>query len=258
MSDAKKPTPNAGKKVAESETAAHLIAFDRHRTKLLDPLREVYERSPKAKPFDANNAWKSLRFLAYIYLRGEAEVSQKQAMMPAGDRAKLLRQLGSALRAARRKADEAMKTVRGHWFVEWAEANGNPDFTSPIVDRFEEQFDKRVAGLAVLEIAAFRAADAVRKKKGRPPGTAVLPHDFIISLESTYREITKGKSGAGPGPFARFVEQFLIALGRECTAQSVIEAIKDAKKREERHPATSRWGRSLFDGIGGKILSRSH
>ena len=50
-------------------------------------------------------------------------------MITAGDRAKLLRQLGGALHAAHRKADEAMKTVRGHWFVEWAEANGNPDFT---------------------------------------------------------------------------------------------------------------------------------
>ena len=40
-----------------------------------------------------------------------------------------------------------MKTVRGHWFVEWAEANGNPDFTDPIIYRFEEEFDKRVAGL---------------------------------------------------------------------------------------------------------------
>ena len=103
--------------------------------------------------------------------------------MPAGDRVKRLRQLGNALRDARRIADEAMKTVRGHWFVEWAEANGNPDFTDPIIDRFEEEFDKRVAGLAGLETAAFRAAEAVRKKKGRPPGTAVLTHDFIVGLE---------------------------------------------------------------------------
>ena len=72
-------------------------------------------------------------------------------MMPDGDRVKLLRQLENALRDARRKANKAMKTVRGHWFVEWAEANGNPDFTDPIIDRFEEEFDKTVAGLAVLE-----------------------------------------------------------------------------------------------------------
>ena len=116
--------------------------------------------------------------------------------------------------------------------MEWAEANGNPDFTSPIIVRFEEEFDKRVAGLAGLETAAFRAAETVRKKKGRPPGTAVLPHDFIVNLERAYRDITKRKAGAGSGPFFRFVIEFLTALGRECSDETVIEAIKAARKRE--------------------------
>ena len=222
-----------GEKAVEAEIAAREANFERHKKELLDLLRKVYERGPKAKPFDENSAWQHLSFTAYVYFRREAEVSQKQAMMPAGDRAKLLRQLGNALRDARCKADEAMKTVRGHWFVEWAEANGNPDFTDPIIDRFDEEFDKRVAGLAVLETAAFRAAETVRKKKGRPPGTAVLPHDFIVNLESAYRDITKRNAGAGPGPFARFVIEFLTALGRTYPEQTVIEAIKDAKKREE-------------------------
>ena len=163
--------------------------------------------------------------------------------MPAADRVKLLRQLGHALRDARRKADEAMKTVRGHWFVEWAEANGNPDFTDPIIGRYEEEFEKRVAGLVVLETAAFRAAETVRKKDGRPPGTTVLPHDFIIALESVYRDITKGNAGAAMDHSLEFVMKFLTALGRECPDETVIEAIKDAKKREEKRPATSKWGR---------------
>ena len=157
------------------------------------------------------------------------------------------------MRDARRMADEAMKTVRGHWFVEWAEANGNPDFTDPIIDRFGEEFDKRVAGLAGLETAAFRAAETVRGKSGRPPGTAVLPHDFIVSLESVYRNITKRNAGAGYGPFFRFVTEFLTAVGRECSDETVIEAIKAARKREEKHRATSQWGRDLFCGLGEKI-----
>lgn len=258
MSEADTQAPSASEKAVEAEIEAGLTAFDERKEKLLDPLRKVYEYGQKTKPFDEDKAWRSLKFAAYVYLRREVEISQEQAMMPAGERAKMLRQLGSALGVARRKADEAMKTVGGHWFIEWAEANGNPDFTNPIIERFEKQFDKKVAGLAVLETAAFRAAETVRRKKGRPPGTAVLSHDFIISLQSTYRNITKRNAGAGPGPFARFVKEFLTALGRECTTQSVIEAIKDAKKREERHPATSRWGRSLFDGIGGKNPARSH
>ena len=231
MREAETRAPGAGEKAVETEIAAHQTNFKRHKKELMDLLRKVYERSPKTQPFNENNAWRRLNFAAYLYLQSEAEISKRRAMMPAGDRVKMLRQLGSALRTARRKADEAMKTVGGHWFVEWAEANGNPDFTSPIIVRFEEEFDKRVAGLAVLETAAFRAAETVRRKRGRPPGTAVVPHDFIVGLERTYRDITKGNSGAGPGPFARFVKMFLTALGRECTAQGVIEAIKDAKKR---------------------------
>ncbi len=173
MSDAQELAPTAAEKAVEAEIAAHETNFERHKDKLLDLLRKVYERNPKTKSFDANNAWRHLRFMAYVYLRREAEVSQKQAMMTAGDRAKLLRQLGDILHDARCKADEAMKTVRGHWFVEWAEMNGNPDFTDPIIDRFEQEFDKTVAGLAVLETAAFRAAETVRKKRGM---THSLPH----------------------------------------------------------------------------------
>jgi hypothetical protein len=248
MSDAKKPAPTAGEKVVEAEIAAHLTAFERHRKELLDLLRDVYERRSQTKPFDENYSWRNLRFMAYAYLRRKAEVSQKRARMPAGDRAKLLRQLGNALRIGRRKADEAMKTVRGHWFVEWAEANGNPDFTDPIISRFEEEFEKRVADLVGLETAAFRAAETARNRDGRPPGTGVLPHDFIIPLASVYRDITKANSGAGDGPFAGFVWEFLTALGRADDIEyvSVIDAIKDARlwslQRSERE-----WGSSPFD-----------
>jgi hypothetical protein len=247
VTEADTQAPSASEKAVEAKIAARKANFERHKKKLLKLLRELYERSPKTKPFDENNAWRDLKVLAHVYLRNEAEVSQEQAMMPAGDRVELLLQLGNALRDARCTADEAMKTVRVHWFVEWAEANGNPDFLDPIIDRFGEEFDKRVAGLAVLETAAFRAAETVRKKKGRPPGSAVLPHDFIVNLERAYRDITKRNAGAGRGPFFRFVIEFLTALGRECSDETAIEAIKAARKRE-----ASQWGRDLFDGAGGK------
>jgi hypothetical protein len=136
--------------------------------------------------------------------------------------------------------------VRGHLFWAWCEANGDPDLLDPILVRFDAEFDKAVAGLAGLERAAFRAAEQARQRRGRPEGAAALPHECIIALEAIYREITLQPAGAGPGPFARFVKEFLNALGRESAAQSVIEAIKDTKKREEKCAATSRWGRSLF------------
>jgi hypothetical protein len=239
MSDAKKTIPNAGKKAVGAEIEARLTAFDEHREKLLDPLRKIHERGPKTKPFDANDVWRSLRFSAFIYLQREAEVSKEQTMMPAGDRAKMLRQLGSALRVARRKADEAMKT--GHWFVEWAIANGNPDFTDPRIELYQNEFETRVARLKGLEEAAYQAAETVRKKRGRPQGTTVVPHDFILNLEHAYRDITKRNAGAGSGPFFRFVMEFLTALGRECSDETVIEAIKAARKREG-----SQWGRDYL------------
>ena len=64
MSDAEKPTPNAGKKAVEAEIAAHETNFKRHKEELLDMLRKVYERSPKAKPFDENKAWRHTQFFS--------------------------------------------------------------------------------------------------------------------------------------------------------------------------------------------------
>jgi hypothetical protein len=246
MSDAEKPPPTAGEKAVEAEIAAHLTAFDRHRKQLLDILRSEYKRSRQTNPFDEHYAWQHLRFVADIYLRNEADVSRKQAAIPAADRVELLLQLGNALGNAHRKVDEAMQTVRGPLFLAWCEANGDPDLTDPIMDRYDAAFDKAIASLSAFETVAFRAAETVRRGQGRPPGTSIMPHDFIIALESVYRDITKRKAGAGPGPFAKFVKNFLTALGRECTEGSVIGAIKAAKKREEKHPMTSRWRRSLF------------
>ena len=268
MSHAKKLAPAAGDKVVEAKIAAQLTAFEGHREELLDWLRDVYERRPQSKPFDENDSWQKVRFMAYAYLRRKAEISQKQSMMPTRDRVKLLRQLGRALHDARRKADEAMKTVCGHWFVEWAEMNGNPDFTDPIISRFEEEFEKRVTGLVGLETAAFRAAETARNRDGRRPGTGVLPHDFIIPLASVYRDITKGNPGAGDGPFAWFVMKFLTALGRSydnedkgnikigaLRYESVIDAIKDARARSLQQVTGNKgapsgfvpWGSSPFD-----------
>jgi hypothetical protein len=47
----------------------------------------------------------------------------------------------------------------------------------------------------------------------------------------------------GWGPFAHFVDKFLEALRRKINKESVIRAIKAAKQREQKNPATSRWGR---------------
>jgi hypothetical protein len=257
MSNSEEPAHDARAAAITATIEARLTTFDRHTGDLLAILQKVCERKPKTESFDKNKSWRHLRFMALVYLLEEASVEQKQMTVPAADRVELLHQLGNALGKARCKVDEAMQDdVRGRLFLAWCETHGDPDLTDPIMSLFDAEFDKVVAGvvagLAALETAAFRAAGQVRQRPGRPGGTSVLQHDFIISLESAYRDITGKPGGAGPGPFTQFVRKFLEALGRESIEQSVIEAIKDARKREKKYPAASRWGRSLFAGIGGK------
>jgi hypothetical protein len=241
---------------SEEQIEAHLAAFDRHKDDLLAILQKVCERRPKTE-FSKIKAWGKLRLMALVYLDQEASIERRRMGVPAADRMKLLLQLGNALGEARCKIVDAMQhDIRGRLFLEWCEAHGSTDLTESL-DALEFDFDKMVGtvveGLAVLETAAIRAAEEERQSPGRPSGTSVLPHGFIVSLESVYRGITGKPAGAGPGPFARFVGKFLEALGRHTTEQSVIAAIKDARKREEKHPATSKWGRTFFDRIGRKI-----
>jgi hypothetical protein len=244
MSDSKEPAHRARAAAIEATIAERLTAFDRHGDDLLDLLQKCCERRPKTKSFDLDKSWRRLRHMARRYLEMENEARAK----PPADRVELLHEFGKALRKAHRKFGGMMRDdIRGYLFVEWCEAHGKPDFTDPIIGLFEKEFEKVVAGvvagLAALETAASRAAEQVRQKRGRPGGTSVLPHDFVIGLESTYRDIT-GKAGrVGWGPFAQFVEKFLEAVGRESNKESIIRLIKAVKQREQKDPATSRWGR---------------
>ena len=231
-----------------SEFGERLSAFAGHKEKLIATLRN--EHSGNAQSFNEERAWYLLEGAALVYVSHEASVRQQRSTAPASDRVNKLVQFGEALRVARQTADDVMPAVRGHLFVEWCAANGNPDFTDPVIAKYESAFDDLVAGLTSLEDAAFRAAEDVRKGPGALYGTSILPHHVILQLESTYREITKRDAGAGGGPFARFVEKFLNALGRTLAQGSIEKAIKAAKKNEESDPVTNRWRRSLLETLG--------
>jgi hypothetical protein len=237
-----------------SEFSERLSAFARHKEELIAMLREEYEREGKAQSFNEERAWYDLEGAALVYLHHEAAVNERRSAAPASERVEKLLRFGNALREAHQVADKVMPVVRGHLFVEWCEANGNPDFTDPIITKYETAFDNLVAGLPALEKAAFRAAEDARKGPGALAGTSILPHHVILQLESTYREIAKRKAGAGAGPFANFVIKFLNALGRNLAHGSVVDAIKDAKKWEKSNPKTSEWGRSLLlEALGGRF-----
>ena len=256
--------PDAIAEAIKAAFEARLIAFDCHRDDFLSMLQKVHERGPKAKSFDKNNAWRHLRFIAWCFLQGERRREEQKMEVPAADRLKRLRQLGTALGDARRKLDKAIHdAVRGGLYIEWCVAHGHPDFTDPIIDVFEREFNRVtadvVAGLTALETAALCAADDVRQNQvrtpGRPGGTSLVEHGFILSLERVYRESTGKRAGAGAGPFAQFVKKFLEALGRKGIGQqSIIKAIKTTKKREEKNLATSRWGQSRSSGLREAFL----
>jgi hypothetical protein len=222
-------------------------------------LREAYDGGAQNEaPFDEERAWQRLQLSAWQYFQSEAHLNEKLLEMPAANRIRLLRQLGNVLSSARQKTDEMLPAFRGPLFVEWCVANGDPDFTDPIIAQydiaFDEMVDKMVAGLAALEKAALSAAASIPKRRGPPSGTAALPRDFILLLESLYRVSTDRKAGAGPGPFARFVKGVATALGRDLPLQSVIEAIKDAKRREETCGAAGRWGPDYLVHLLGGIF----
>jgi len=238
--------PDARLQAIYAAIEARLAEFDRCRDDLLAMLQKVCERTPK--PFDEKYAWRHVRFYAWRYLEEEEASAEKRMMVPAADRVDRLRQLGNALREARSKLDETRHDVTCVvLFEEWCKARGISDFTDRHVDIFEDALADLIAGLAYMETAASRAAEQVRQKPGRPGGTGVLQHDIVIMLEAAYQNITGRRGGAGPGPFAQFVTKFLEGLGRTITQQSVIEAIKAAKKRQG-----EQWGQSPFADIGGE------
>ena len=80
MRDAEETAASAREKAVEKELATRLTAFNRHKKDLLDLLRK--ERGAKTEPFDKDNLWRELEFVAWIYLRREAELRQKKAGMP--------------------------------------------------------------------------------------------------------------------------------------------------------------------------------
>jgi hypothetical protein len=219
---------------AYAPIAAELAAFERHKKALLDNLRNVHERGLNSESFDAEKVWCALTRLAKLYFCGE---TMKQETIPTGERVKRLRQLARALARARGLAEKALQDdVGGDLFRGWVAGKQLPMTLavrsdgdgSSVATRAIDEIKNAVTDLVTLESAARTAAAAMDApaSAGRPP---ILPRDCIHGLARIYRSSTGLKPGRGDGPFARFVLQFIAAVGRRgCEFDSVIEAIKDA------------------------------
>ncbi len=228
--------------------AAEFAEFERHKNTLLDHLRSAYELGPKSKPFDEGDLWHHLIGAAgWVFNRPKV---RQRTVLPA-QRKERLRDLAKVLARARHEADKAMRDdvgwdLLGGWS---ALANTSPvvrksDGLSALVslDRIDE-FKKLVAGLVALEDAANRAAGSVRTRRGPTSGGGILPPEDMNALMAVYRR-TDQEPHLGPGLFAQFVEEFLIATGRsDNIAQDyVVEAFRYALRRERRpkNPAKKR------------------
>jgi hypothetical protein len=241
--------------------------FDQHKKKLLDMLRQ--ERSPKAKPFDEEKAWRRLKGLVRHYHEaGGGKEKTRAANELTADLLKLAKALGKA----RNLVEDAMQDEIGSaLYSSWCEANarfrddagglgpparvGGQTF-DPV--HTKNEFDKAVAGLATLENAALRAADDVPDtKRGRP---AILSRDEIWNLAALYRFSTGSIPGACDGPFAKFVMEFLAAQGRYNALEdhakrvqgaikylSVVDAIVDTRQWALTDPLARKWAPSPFD-----------
>jgi hypothetical protein len=245
------PLPDAEMEELKAEIDAGLAAFEQHKISLLEHLQNVYQRGPKSEPFDAEKSWRGLTFLAGLYFW---RARLKQEAVLAAHRVERLRDLARTLRRARRHAEMAMRDDVGEaLFRAWRGANVryDPDLdpTGPqTLVRIDHEFEKVIASLAALEAAARRAADEIPKPRGRPKGSAFLSRGFIEGLAGVYQNSTGSKPGAGDGPFARFVYEFLIAIGRNnIKPESLVDAIKDTRARARTRPAAAKSGPSPFD-----------
>jgi hypothetical protein len=213
-------------------------SFEQHKEALLAILRKAYERGPKSEPFDAENAWWLLSFLAAAYFCQRVE---KPVAIPAADRKKRLLELETALSRARALVDEAMQN---DFYVDllsaWGETNGRYDNAPEITPAdIIEEFDKvvaGVAGLSALEAAACRAANNVHTR-GRPSGAGLLPPSYILELARIYLQSTQLKPETRE-PFAGLVREFLSAIGQggRTSPDYAVEAIKYARKGARKKP----------------------
>lgn len=213
--------PAPGSKVAAiiAEIEVRLAAFDDHKAKLLTLLHDAYKRGPQSKSFDRDKVWSDFKFFTGQLLLQESAKSVQLTMSPA-NRCKQLRKIADALSRARCAVDQSIKDDLGDELcrVWWKKRGKSPEAQQPQQDplNIEQEFKKAVENLAALEIAAL---------------CAIKP---------------------GPGPFARFVLEFLTALGhRNVVYHSVTEAIKDARKIEQMHPVANGMRPPPFN-LGGK------
>ena len=231
-----------------AEIEAKLAGFGHHKEQLLRHLRDVNNRGPKMESFDEAKSWFLIETTAYQYF---ALQIMKQTMLTAADREVRYRAISDAAKRAMKMIEEARKhpDLGSDLIKAWLEGNKEfPEATEQFGGRlyieieFRREFEKAIASLTELEaLATNKAANELHKGPGRPKGTAVLPWNYIVQLAWDYRKTAAKRPGTGEGPFARFVREFLTAIGQidNISDQYVIDAIQDARDKAREKYKTS-------------------
>ena len=245
------PPPDVRAESVKAAIELGLNAFDRHKKSLMGSLREACSEGPKSKPFDADGSWRRLTFVAGHYFWRTRVMKD---VMPAAARARL-RKCAAALAKARVVFDKTINTdAQGYLYMAWWE--GTREYVAgQFADAgyIERKFKRVAAVLAVLEAAAVRGERAIpHMKDGKPP---VLSEDDIETLAGLYLNATGSIPGAGDGPFAKFVKQFVIAIGRYSEAKrtvgkitylGIVDAIKNSRTWSLKDSKRVDRGRSPF------------
>jgi hypothetical protein len=221
-----------------------LQKFEGRREALLASLQEGRARAKAANSRAAHRnkinvlseerVWRRLSNLAGQYLWSVAVAGQNTR--PARRRTQL-DQIAATLEKARNQISHAAETdVLGDLFSAWAAQTGKPELEvvsgadgSLRAVRLDDLFQEELKILEDLANSARTAAQDLKPPSGRPTGTALLPAGYISVLEDIFREATSSEPGAGHGPFARFAQQFLKALGRTIGNDGIVKAIQDAR-----------------------------
>jgi hypothetical protein len=233
--------------LVQSSILPDMIVFEQHKDALLSNLRETFERSPRSKPLDTIKLSRDLTVLAKWYF----EEKKKQKPMPAADYAKRLHKLATAFGSAHAIADKALRDgfvydLASEWIAET-----NVPLASAISNgigvRRIAAIKNAVGNLVVLERLARRAANNVLTRRGPRKGTSILPTNYIHALAFVFKVNTGRRPSRVEGPFARFVREFLAAIGQgdRLSKKYVVEMIKEARAEIRKDP--SRWALSAFN-----------
>jgi hypothetical protein len=214
----------------------NLTNFRKQKEALLSHLQSAYERGgEQAKPFDRDEAWSEIEYVA-IYQQSLYE-NRKQTM-GASDRNAKLREMADVLTQTRRLIENVAQSpeIGSELMDAWVETTHDTTLAdvTHIYREFPREFEEAIKGLAHLQEAAVRAATQIKIKRGRPEESS---YSFAIYwLAHIYRSYTGSRPGAGDGPFARFVEAYMSALGRGIVYDSLVDIIKASRvKAQRRH-----------------------